>query len=318
MKKAVASLLAVLIMWSLALAGCGSPRQEQAGGETGLKVLAVESFLADIAQNVAGDRVKVDTLLPLGLDPHAYEPTPRDVSRIAECQALIVNGAGFEDWLTETINSAGGQRVIIEASAGLTSRAAREGEALYAGQGETPEEHPQGDPHFWLNPLHVIRYVENIRDGLTALDPAGKETYSQNAARYTAQLQELDAWIEAQVNTLPPEKRLIVTNHESFGYFADRYGFRIIGTIIPSVSTGSAPSAQQMARLVDAIRAAGAAAVFLETGADPKLAEQIAAETGVKVVDNLYTHSLTGPEGGAPTYIEMMKANTRAIVEALK
>jgi len=109
-----------------------------------------------------------------------------------------------------------------------------------------------------------------------------------------------------------------VTNHESFGYFADRYGFKIIGTIIPSVSTGASPSAQQLARLVDHIRETGAPAIFLETGSNPQLAEQVARETGVKVVDELYTHSITGSDGNAPNYIDMMKYNVNAIVEALK
>jgi ABC-type Zn uptake system ZnuABC Zn-binding protein ZnuA len=131
-------------------------------------------------------------------------------------------------------------------------------------------------------------------------------------------LKELDAWIQTQVEQIPVEKRLIVTNHESFGYYADRYGLRILGTIIPSVSSGSAPSAQQLANLIDIIRANNVSAIFLETGANPKLAEQIAAETGVLVVSDLYTHSLTAADGPAPTYLEMMRYNTSRIVDVLK
>ena len=133
-----------------------------------------------------------------------------------------------------------------------------------------------------------------------------------------AQLQELDASIAQQVGQIPAERRQIVTNHESFGYFADRYGFTVIGTVVPSVSTGSAPSAQQLARLVDRIKATGAPAIFLETGANPQLAQQVAAETGVKVVTDLYSHSITPPDGAAPTYIDMMRYNTQAVVGALK
>jgi ABC-type Zn uptake system ZnuABC Zn-binding protein ZnuA len=189
---------------------------------------------------------------------------------------------------------------------------------FFAGSAGGHHHHHEGDPHFWLDPNNVVKYVENIRDGLIAADPDGKDIYTQNAASYIAQLNELDAWIKQQVNAIPEDRRLIVTNHESFGYFADRYGFKIIGTIIPSVSTGSSPSAQQMARLVDHIRETGAIAIFLETGSNPKLAEQIAQETGVKVVSDLYTHSITEPGGKAPTYIDMMKYNVQAIVEALK
>jgi ABC-type Zn uptake system ZnuABC Zn-binding protein ZnuA len=288
--------------------------------EVDRKVLAVETFLAEIAQNVAGDRLKVESLVPQGVDPHAFEPTPQDVAKIAESQVLILNGAGFEAWAAETLENAGGERQVIEASAGLTSREAREGEdaASIVERNSEEEHHREGDPHFWLDPLNVVKYVENIRDGLITADPEGKDIYTQNAAAYITQLNELDAWIKEQVSTIPEEHRLLVTNHESFGYFADRYGFQIIGTVIPSVSTGASVSAQELAKLVDQIRTSGVIAIFLETGSNPQLAEQIAQETGVKVVSDLYTHSITEPGGKAPSFIDMMKYNVQAIVEALK
>jgi ABC-type Zn uptake system ZnuABC Zn-binding protein ZnuA len=291
------------------------PAPLDSGGNqaTGMRVLAVETYLADIAQNVAGERVKVEALIPVGLDPHAFEPVPQDVARIAESNVLIVNGAGFESWLDKTLANAGGQRMVIEASAGLAGRTAREGEQV-----EMADDHHEGDPHFWLDPLKTVRYVENIRDGLIQADLAGREEYTRNAAAYIARLNELDRWIQQQVAQIPPEKRLIVTNHESFGYFADRYGFKIIGTILPSVSTGASPSAQQLARLVDQIKATGATAIFLETGTDPRLAEQVAQETGVKVVTELYSHSITPPGGKAPTYLEMMRYNVETIIAALR
>ena len=280
-----------------------------------LKVLAVESFLADIAQNVAGDRVKIESLMPNGVDPHGFEPTPTDVAKITDSQVLIVNGAGFEAFLDELLKNAGvpstgGQRTVIEAAAGLSARQPRAGEIV------DPDH--AGDPHFWLDPNNVIKYVENIRDGLIAADPGGRDTYTQNAEDYTAQLRALDEEIRNMVAVIPPERRQLVTNHESFGYFADRYGFQIIGTVVPSVSTGSAPSAQQLARLIDRIKATGATAIFLETGTNPQLAEQVAQETGSKVVTDLYSHSVTAADGLAPTYIDMLKFNTNAIVNALK
>jgi len=266
------------------------------------RVLAVESFLADIAQNVAGDRLAVETLIPLGVDPHAYQPTPRDAAKVADCNILIVNGAGIEAFLDPLLANAGGERLIITASAGLTPRPDPQGE------------HPQGDPHFWLDPNNVIQYVENIRDGLSQADPDGSEIYAANAAAYLKQLIALDQWITQQLATLQPERRLLVTNHESLGYFADRYGFTVVGAVIPSVSTDASPTAQQMAALIEQIKATGAPAIFLEMGANPQLAQQIAAETGVKVVTDLYTHSLSAPDGPAPTYIDMMKYNVGRIV----
>ncbi|MCX7838254.1 MAG: metal ABC transporter substrate-binding protein [Anaerolineae bacterium] len=278
------------------------------------QVLAVESFLADIAQNVAGNRLKVDTLIPLGTDPHGFEPTPADVRRVADSQVLIVNGAGLEEFLEKLLANAGGKRLVIEAAAGLKSRETQPGEKV-----ETrAEHHHEGDPHFWLDPNNVIKYVENIRDGLSQADPAGAATYRANADAYIAQLKQLDAWIVEQVKMIPPERRLLVTNHVSFGYFADRYGFKIIGTILPSASTGTAPSAQQLAALVNQIKTHKAKAIFLETGTNPQLAKQIAQETGIQVIVGLHTHSLTDAKGSAPTYIEMIKSNVKTIVDALK
>jgi len=276
----------------------------------------VESFLADIAQNVAGDRLKVASLIPLGTDPHAFEPTPADVAKVTNSDLLIANGAGLEGFLDPMLKNPGGVRLTVEASAGLTGREIHAGEEAEDAKGEHDHE---GDPHFWLDPNNVVKYVENIRDGLSKANPEGTQVYANNAQAYTAKLKELDGWIAEQVKGLPPERRLLVTNHESFGYFADRYGFKVVGTIVPSAGTGASPSAQQMAQLIDGIKKAGAArAIFLETGTNPQLADRIAKETGIKVVTRLYTHSLTPPNGEAPTYLDMMRHNTRTIVEALK
>ncbi len=300
-------LVASLLLWS-----CASPaaRPSSAPAQP-VRVLAVETFLSDIAQNVAGDRLRVQALMPVGLDPHAFEPAPSDVVKVSESQVLIVNGAGLEDWLQRLLDNAGGQRLVIDASQGLAMRVPPPGDPAAA-------EHPEGDPHFWLDPTKVVRYVENIRDGLSQADPAGAGTYAKNAQAYIAQLNELDQWIMAQVSQVPPARRLLVTNHETFGYFADRYGFKIIGAIVPSVTSNASPSAQEMAALVDRVRAAGAPAVFLEVGANTQLADQLAGETGIKVVTWLLTHSVSAAGGPAPTYLAMMRYNTNTIVTALK
>lgn len=277
----------------------GSSTQITSTGNTDLQVLATQSFLADIAQNVAGDRLIVDALIPLGTDPHSFEATPQDLARISESQVLIENGAGLEEWLQELLENAGGERQVIVASAGLEPGSAN-------------------DPHFWLDPLKVVQYVENIRSGLTSVDPSGSQTFQENASSYIANLQELDEWIRSQVAEIPSEQRLLVTNHEEFGYFADRYGFTVIGTLIPATSSNAAQSAQDLARLVDTIRASGAKAIFLESGTNPQLAEQISQETGIKVITDLFTHTLTTPDGAAPDYISMMRHNVQSIVEALR
>jgi ABC-type Zn uptake system ZnuABC Zn-binding protein ZnuA len=292
----------------LALTSCS-----RAGAPDSARVIAAETFLADIAREVAGDRIAVPALLPPGVDPHAWEPAPRDAAAVAAARLLIVSGAGLEAFLSPLLHGlgAGGPRVV-EASAGLAPRVPREGEpAADAGQGEI-------DPHFWLDPLNVIRYAENIRDALSGLDPAGTATFRANASAYAEKLRELDRWIAGEVAGIPPDRRLLVTNHESLGYFADRYGFRVVGAVIPSVSTGSTPSAKQLAALVGVVRAAGVKVLFVEDGGDPRLARQLADEAGVRLVTGLATHSLTGPEGAAPTYLAMMRADVRLIVDALE
>ena len=271
-----------------ALPSCARPVSSSASGKP--KVIAVESFLADIAQNVAGGRLTVDTLIPLGVDPHGFEPTPDDAARVASADLVIVNGAGLESsFLQKLLTGAGGRRLVIEASAGLEPRSAKDEGAP---TGAADRDHEE-DPHFWLDPILVIRYCENIAAGLAKVDPAGDEAYRANAQAYATRLRELDDWAQQQVKAIPPERRLLVTNHESFGYFADRYGFTIVGAVIPSVSSGASPSAQQMAQLVEHIKATGAPAIFLETGSNPQLARQC----GIAIYEaemNLIIHTTHG------------------------
>ena len=310
MKKKFISVSLLFVLGILVAACAQGPI---AAAPATLQVLAAESFLADIAQNVAGERAQVQSLVPAGQDAHVFEPTPQDIALVTRSQVLIINGAGFEAWLAPLLENAGGERLLVEASAGLELRHSEE-EHL----GEEEHAHAEGDPHFWLDPISVITYVENIRDGLSQADPAGAEEYTRNAAAYIEELKALDTWIIQQVSQIPPERRLLVTNHETFGYFAERYGFTVVGTVIPGISSAASPSALQMTALVDAIHSAGVRAIFLETGSNTQLAEQLASETGVIVVSDLHTHSLTGPDGAAPTYLAMLRHNVTRIVESLK
>ena len=303
-------LLVVVVAVALAcgLAACGSAAGS-AGGP--LKVVATTSFLRDIAQNVAGGRFTVGQLIPTGVDPHEFDPTPAEVTAAVRSDLLIVNGANLEGTLAATLRNAGGGHVTVVASAGLTPRVPKPGEAAPAHGGEP-------DPHFWLDPILVIGYVQNIRDAFVKADPSHAATYQANAAAYVTKLRQLDAWIRAQVATIPPAARLLVMDHLSHGYFADRYGFRIVGAVIPSVSTGDIVGAQQLADLVKTIEASGVKAIFVELGENPDLAKQIAAEAHVKVVTDLLDHSLTAANGPAPTYLAMMRYDVRLIVGALR
>lgn len=294
----------VIILAALTLSACGrQPAAREASTRTP-EILTTSTILADITRNVAGDRLVVESLLPVGADPHSYQPTPQDVARISQTEVLILNGAGYEHFLESLLESVGGERALIEASAGLPLR-------------KDAESEHGADPHLWLDPNHVISYVEHIRDGLTHFDPDGAQIYLSNASAYVAELQALNTWIEKQVTQIPPERRVLVTNHEALGYFAERYGFTVVGTIIESFSSDASPSAQRMASLIDQIRASEAPAIFLDASDNPALAQQISAETGVKVVTDLHLESLTD---GAPagTYIDLMRSNVTTLVEALK
>jgi ABC-type Zn uptake system ZnuABC Zn-binding protein ZnuA len=299
-------LLAVLLSACKPAAQSAYPADTSYPADGRPRVLASTTILADIAQNVAGNTVKVESLLPYGVDPHAYQPKPSDAAKIEDSAVLILNGAEYEHSLESLIENAGGERLVIEASAGLTPIASSDAE------------HAAGDPHFWLDPNNVIKYTENIRDGLSQADPENAGVYKANAEAYIKQLQALDTEIKTQTDSLTPEKRIIVTNHENLAYFAQRYGFTIAGAVVPSLSSEAAPSAQEMAALVEKIKSSGARALFLDANDNPELAQQIAQETYIKLVSDLYLESLTPAGGLAPTYLEMMRHNVASMVQACK
>jgi ABC-type Zn uptake system ZnuABC Zn-binding protein ZnuA len=264
-------------------------------------ILTSTPLLADVTRNIAGDRLRVESLLPLDSDPHSYQPTPQDAARLSRSRLIIINGEGYEQFLKSLLENTADKATVVEATTGIDPR----------------EEAGAVDPHMWLDPNNVITYAENIRDGLIQLDPAGEAVYNSNTESYIAQLKELDTWIQEQVGQIPAEKRQLVTNHEALGYFADRYDFMVIGTVIESFSSDASPSAQQLAALIDHIRTSGAPAIFLDAGDNATFAQQIADETGVKVITSLHLESLTG---GAPadTYINMIKDDVSQIVNALR
>ena len=289
-----------VLLLALLLSACGAQAAPISTSDAPV-ILTSTSWLADVTRSIAGDRLQVVSLLPDGSDPHSYQPTPQDAARISESKLIIVNGAGYEQFLKSLLENAGGETTVVEASTGVSPR----------------EEAGSIDPHMWLDPNNMIVYAENIREALTRLDPGGEAAYKSSADSYIAQLKTLDSWIREQVKQIPAEKRLLITNHESLGYFAERYGFSVAGTVIESFSSDASPSAQQLAALIDQVRSSGAPAIFLDAADSDTFAKQIANETGVKVVTDLHLESLTdGPP--AATYLDLMKYNVTQIVEALK
>jgi len=288
------------------LAAC----QPAAANDNGkLKVLATTSIVADVVKQIGGDAVSVTTLLPLGSDPHSFQPAPRDMASVAEASVIFANGAGLEEFLQPLIDSAGASTRVVEVSQGITLLEAVEEDA-------NAQDQHAGDPHTWVDPNNVMVWVENIRAALTELLPEHGDEFKANAAAYTAKLTELDAWIRQQVDTVPKEDRILVTDHMVYGYFAKRYGFEQAGALIPGFSTMASASAQELAQIENAIKAQHVRAIFIGESVTPALGQRVADDTGVKLV-KLYHASLSEPGGDAPTYIDMIRYNVTAIVTAL-
>jgi ABC-type Zn uptake system ZnuABC Zn-binding protein ZnuA len=276
-----------------------------------LRVLATTSIVADVVAAVGGSRIEVSALVPPGVDPHAFEPTPQDVRSVAEAQVIFESGLGLEAFLGDLVHTAGGSVPIVTVSADI--------QPLPAG-GHAAEEqnaaHVEWDPHVWLDPQNVILWTNVIEASLTALDPQGAAGYARAAEEYRLQLQALDAEMEAELSAIPQEQRRLVTDHQEFAYFARRYGFEVVGTVIPAPSAAAEPSARDLAALEDTIRSAGVRAVFVSSVVTPALARQVAQDTGIPLV-TLYAHSLTDSSGPAPSYLALMRLNARRIAKAL-
>lgn len=280
-----------------------------------LQVVASFSILGDLVRRVGGDAVAVTTLIGPGLDAHTYDPAPADLVTLEGADLIVENGLGFEPWLDRFFASAQPSGTRVVASEGIAPREAGEYEEDAAEDEQAPG---RFDPHVWHDVANAIVMVENIRDALTAADPASADLYEANAAAYMAELETLDAWVREQVATLPEDRRKLVTSHDTFGYFADAYGFEVVGTALGSLSTEAGdPAAREIATLISEIEAAGVPAIFAENVANPDLMESIAAEAGIALAPPLYTDAL-GPEGSpGATYDGMMRSNVTTIVEAL-
>ena len=296
---------------AMAAAAAAGPTPERR-----LAVVATFSVLGDLVRNVAGDRAEVIVLVGPGQDAHTYEPSPADVATIGRAALVFENGVGFEGWLVKQYAAAGarGRRIVV--TDGITLQ--RGGRAHADGAEPAADMGGELDPHVGHDVRHAARMVAVVRDALVQADPGGAPAYAANADRYLAELVALDAWVVDQVGTLPEPRRTLVTNHDTLGYFASRYGFAVVGTALPVSTEGAEPSAGELARLVGRIRRAGAPAIFAENVSNPKLMERIAREAGVRVAPPLYTDALSPPGGEADTYAKMVRYNVATIVGALK
>jgi manganese/iron transport system substrate-binding protein len=289
----------------LVLFGC-TPSESQPPGDGKPQVVATSTIIADLAEEVGGEEINLTGILQPGADPNVYEPVPADSRVLATADLILYNGYNLEPGIIKLMNAAGGKAKKLAV-----------GEVVEPLKLEESQGQIVPDPHVWGSAENAISMVNAIRDSLIELSPEDKEKFTQNAKKLTNELQQLNNWIQQQIQTIPPEKRKLITTHDAFQYYANAYGLEIAGTLI-GISTEEQPSAQTVKQLVYEIKKIGVPAIFAETTINPALIKTVAEDAGVKLAPNqLYSDSIGEKGSEAETYIKMMEANTRTIVEAL-
>ena len=288
-------------------AGCGGASQTSEGGSVAgrLPVVTTTTQLTDFARIVGGAHADVYGILKPNVDAHDFDPSPADIAELAWAKVVVKNGLGLERWFDPVIKNAETKATIVEAASGLTA-----GPTTYGGE---------VDPHVWQDPRNAKAMVHTIAVALSAADPANRADYEANEVAYAAALDRLDAEIAGQITGLANKK--IVTNHDAFRYYTDRYGLEFEGSIIPSFDTQAELSSKDISNIVRIIKSTGVKAVFSERSLPPKTAEAIARDAGVRVVagdDALYGDSLGPPGSDGDTYLKMLRHNTRVIVDNLR
>jgi zinc/manganese transport system substrate-binding protein len=297
----------------LALGLAGSATEARA--ENKVRVIASFSILGDLVKNVGGDRVEVIALVGPNGDAHVYQPTPAAVKALSGAKLVVVNGLGFEGWLDRLIQTSGYQGPVVVATKGVKTREMTKGEEGRHAPGYGKHE-PNLDPHACQALSNALVYVDNIAQGLGAVDPEGAAAYQANAAAYKAKLVDLDQWVKAELSSIPLAKRRLITSHDALGYFGDAYDITIISPV--GFNTESEAAAGDIAKLIKQIRNEKITAVFIENVTDPRLMEQVAKESGATLGGELYSDALSKPGEAAPTYIDMFKNNVAKIVAALR
>ncbi len=287
---------------ALSIVGCTDGADQGGRGPVSgrpLRVVATTTHLADFARILGQGRVEVFDLLKANVDAHDYEPTPADLEAVRRADLVVKNGVGLEDWLDRTLKSAGSKAHVVDASAEVVVR--------------------RGDPHIWHDPLRAKAMVATVARAMRDVNPEHAATYTSAEQAYLAELDALDAEIRGQIATLTSKK--LVTNHDAFGYYVERYGLEFVGAIIPSFDSQAELSSRDLSALVERIKVERVRAVFSESSLPPKTAETVAREAGVRVVAGegaLYGDALGPPGSDADTYLKMMRHNTRTIVDGLR
>lgn len=326
--KGLKSIL-ILITFSLLITGCNqsngnvadnivdkpislAPDSVDLAAGARLQVVATTNIVADIVSQVGGEQIDLVGLIPTGADPHSFNPTPRDLLALNDAHVIFINGLHLEEALDPVLDNLDGGAVIVAVNDGVETLEI----AAEADETDADHEHDGADPHTWFSVRAMTQWTENIAGVLSDLDPANAQSYADNAAAYQKELSALDEELTTLMAEIPVDKRKLVTDHDSLGYLANEYDFKVIGTVIPGLSTMAAPSARDLAALQQQIKMEGVEALFVGNTVNANLAEQIAADTGVQVIP-IYTGSLSAGDGPAATYLDFMRYNVGQIVGAL-
>ncbi|RWO34841.1 MAG: metal ABC transporter substrate-binding protein [Mesorhizobium sp.] len=307
MLKSIRAALAVGVM-TLSAFGASSALAEP------LKVVASFTIIADFAKNVGGDRINLTTIVGPDGDAHVYEPSPADAVAMAGADVVLVNGLHFEGFLQRLVDASASKARIAVLTRGVTPINFKP-EFADADAAEGAHTNGETDPHAFQSIGNAKIYVKNIADAFCTADAGGCDSYKANAAAYTEKLDVLEGEVQAAIQSIPEEKRVVITSHDAFGYFEKAYGLTFLAP--EGVSTESEPSAADVAKLVSQVKQDKAAAVFIENITNARLIEQIASETGTKVGGTLYSDALSQPDGPASTYIDLMHNNIAQIKGAI-
>ncbi|MFO0097176.1 MAG: metal ABC transporter solute-binding protein, Zn/Mn family [Aphanizomenon sp.] len=302
--KLILKSLCLGIVSSLVVVSCTSHLQHREN--TKPQVVVTSTIITNLAAEIGGEEVQITGILKPGADPHIYEPVPADSRVLEEANLILYNGYNLEPGIIKLMNATGGN--VKKIPVGEVVKYLK----LDKGKGKIVP-----DPHVWGSAANVISMVKAIRDSLIELSPEDKNKFVENAKRLTDELQQLHIWINQQIQTIPPDKRKLITTHDAFQYYGNAYKIEISGTLI-GISTEEQPSAQTVKKLVESIKKIGVSAIFAETTINPALIKTVAEEAGVKLAPTpLFSDSIGAKGSNGDTYIKMMVANTRAIVEAL-
>ncbi len=317
MRNNARTLASVLAAVALAASACGGEVDISVAGEVvdAPTIAVTTNILGDIVENVVGGQVAVEIIMPVGADPHDFQPSAQQVAAMGAASALIVNGGDFEEGLLDVIETAEDDGVLIfEAlSAVQTLEFAGDDE-----HGDDEHGHEGADPHFFTDPARAAEAAHDIADFLAEnIDGLDTVALAASADEYVAELEALDTEVEQMLASIDTANRVLITNHEVFGYFADRYDFEVVGTIIPATNTSDAASAQELADLAELIEHAGVSAIFADGSASDELAQTLAAEVGDVDVVALFSESLGPADSNGATYIDMVRSNAERIAAAL-